>query len=450
MKKSGIWEKTYLNSSLLVLSFLITIFALTFISCSNGGGGDGNQSGDNHIAKLTTTRDDKGVWFISGDPAESLYNVFEAMGYAVATDRLWQAETYRRNARGTLSEIFGSSQLQSDILVRNISYTDAELEAGFNGLSADLQEIINGYVAGFNRRILEIRNDRTLLPYEFIIIGQQLGTEFIPANWTYKDVLAWLATLQRLFDPEAMKLDQTENAVLYQELLAQFGEINGPMMFQDLRWTNDPKAQTYFENVGAGLSTASFAVPQKAESNTISDFSIKSEVNFSAAVEAMKDHRNSYINNLKDIGAFVKMGSYSWVVAGKHTVSGNPIIYSGPQMGFSVPSIVLEGSIRAAGLEISGMTVPGIPGIIIGRTPHHAWSMQVGHAHTVDFYIEDPGDVTLNRMETIKVAGESDVTIPVYRTNHGPVVNPLPYDPGTYDPGIDFLTARPASLTTFS
>jgi penicillin amidase len=437
MKKSGIWKKTCLSRSVLLLSFLISIFALTFVGCSSGGGGDGNQSDDNQIVELTTTRDDKGVWFISGDPTESLYNVFEAMGYAVATDRLWQAETYRRSARGTLSEIFGSRKLQSDTLVRTISYTEVELEAGFNELSTDLQEIISGYVAGFNRRIQEIRNDTTLLPYEFIVIGQQLGIEFIPADWTYKDVLAWLATLQRLFDPEAMKLDQTENAVLYQELIAQFGAINGPMMFQDLRWTNDPDAQTYIGNVGTGLSAARFATSENAESNTTSEFSVKSEINFSAAVEAMKDRRNNYINNLTDIGAFVKMGSYSWVVAGEHTVSGNPIIYSGPQMGFSVPSIVLEGSIRAAGLEVSGMTVPGVPGIIIGRTPHHAWSMQVGHAHTVDFYTEDPADVILNRMETIKVAGESDVIIPVYRSNHGPVVNPLPYDPGTYNPGID-------------
>ena len=58
---------------------------------------------------LATTRDDKGVWFISGDPGEDLFYVFEAMGYAVATDRLWQAELYRRQARGTLSEIFGAT-----------------------------------------------------------------------------------------------------------------------------------------------------------------------------------------------------------------------------------------------------------------------------------------------------------------------------------------------------
>ncbi len=151
----------------------------------------------------------------------------------------------------------------------------------------------------------------------------------------------------------------------------------------------------------------------------------------------MKDRRNNYIDSLKSIGAYVKMGSYAWVVSGDHTTTGNPIIYSGPQMGFSVPSIVLEGSIDAGGMQISGMSVTGIPGIIIGRTPHHAWSMQVGHAHSVDYYIEDAGDVTGPRYETIHVAGAADVVIPVFHTAHGPVVNPMPYNPATYDENTD-------------
>jgi penicillin amidase len=430
MKNPGILKKMNLLRFGWILALVFAFFALVLAGCAG-------DSDDNEKQALTTTRDDKGVWFISGDPDESLYNVFEAMGYAVATDRLWQAETYRRNARGTLAEILGSSQLESDIFVRTIGYTDAELEAGFNELSTDLQDIINGYVAGFNRRIQEIRDDKTLLPFEFVAIGQQLGTEFIPADWTYKDVLAWLALLQRMFDPEALELDQTDNAALYQGLVGQFGMADGAMMFQDLRWTNDPEAQTYIVNGASSTAAAKFASLQKAVADDSSSLSVEPEADFAAAAKAMRDRRDTYIDNLTDIGAFVKMGSYAWVVAGEHTQTGNPIIYSGPQMGFPVPSIVLEGSIRAGGLEISGMTVPGIPGIIIGRTPHHAWSMQVGHVHSVDFYMEDPSAVTPNRMETIKVAGGSDVTIPVYRTAHGPVVNPVPYNPATYDAGTD-------------
>jgi len=412
-------------------------YTVTFTATDTSGESDSASVVVTVMMVLTTTRDDKGVWFISGDPAESLFNVFEAMGYAVATDRLWQAEQYRRSARGTLSEIFGSSQLETDIFARTISYTDAEMQAGFNGLSTDLQDIINGYVAGFNRRIQEIRDDPTLLPFEFAAIGQQLGTTFMPADWTYQDVLAWLTMLQRNFDPEALDMDQIDNAELYQELITRFELTDGSGMFDDLRWTNDPEAQTYIVDEGSGTTAAALSGSQVLSEDGGTSNSGLASANFSAAAKAMRDRRDTYFNNLKDIGARVKMGSYAWVVAGEHTSTGNPIIYSGPQMGFSVPSIVLEGSIRAAGLNISGMTVAGIPGIIIGRTPHHAWSMQVGHAHTVDFYMEDPADVTLDRTETIVVAGQDDVTLPVYRTSHGPVVNPVPYDPGSYDPLTD-------------
>jgi len=66
--------------------------------------------------------------------AGSLYDSFEAMGYCVAKDRLWQAEVYRRSSRGTLAEIFGREQLDTDIFIRTIGYTEEELQAGFNAL----------------------------------------------------------------------------------------------------------------------------------------------------------------------------------------------------------------------------------------------------------------------------------------------------------------------------
>lgn len=176
---------------------------------------------------LETTRDDKGVWFITGSGKRGpvyargrnflktkikgkkhrwdiddkvffvdalLNNAFEAMGYAVATDRLWQGELYRRQARGRLAEIFGSDQLGTDIFMRTIGYSDAELQEGFQALDPEIRAIISGYVAGFNRRIAEIQADSSLLPFEFGAL------ELMPQDWEVEDILAWLALLQRSFD----------------------------------------------------------------------------------------------------------------------------------------------------------------------------------------------------------------------------------------------------------
>jgi len=376
-------------------------------------------------------RDDKGVWFIEGPVTEDLYTIFEAMGYAVATDRLWQAEIFRRLARGRLSEILGSDLLDTDIWLRTTGYSDQELQEGFDTLDVESKSIINGYVAGFNRRINEVRDNVLLLPIEFTLVGALRGFAFLPEDWTGLDVLAWMARFQRDFDPEASNIDQIDNTAIYNDLMEKFPkDYQG--MFDDLRWTNDPDALTYIdksETTASALMGVAEKLLAKETRQNIPDLR--------DVAKNMGEIRNNIIENLKKINAYVKMGSYAWVVSGNKTASGNPIIYSGPQMGFAAPPIVLEGSIRAGGLNISGMAIAGIPAILIGRTPHHAWSAQVGHGHSVDFYLEEISDVFLHRTEIIKVAGEDDFELKVYRTSHGPVVYPERFDLSTYIPDPD-------------
>jgi penicillin amidase len=362
---------------------------------------------------VKTVRDNKGVWFISGG---SLGDVMESMGYAVATDRLWQMETYRRSARGRLAEVFGSSQLSTDILMRTFGYSDQELFDGFDALNREEQIIVESYMEGINKRIDEINANPTLLPFEFVALG------FTPAYWNEEDILAWMALLLRQFDCEAFKTGQIENAALLQQLLTTYGPA-GMAMFNDLRWVNDPEALTYIPS--AAPKAMMMGAPAPAAPEVAAPAPVIS-ADFETAAEDITGRMNTVMENLKRINAFVKMGSYAWVVSGNKTADHKPIIYSGPQMGFAVPSITIEGSIRGGGLNISGMSVPGIPGIIIGRTPHHAWSMQVGHAHTVDYYLESPGNLLPPRVEIIHVRGQADVELPVIRSTRGPVINQNP------------------------
>ena len=421
---------------------------------------------------IETNRDDKGVWFIQSKPHgrryrgqgvnvlrtavrkgrrgkdmdrclfrvdNSLEQAFAAMGYAVAGDRLWQMELYRRSARGTLAEILGPEHLETDIFMRTIGYSADELQAGFAAQDEECRALLRGYVTGINRRIAEIFEDPTQLPFEYAALaGQGFPLTYLLPFWTVEDVLAWGALLQRNFDPEALDQSQLENAGLLQYLQTVF-PAEAVAMFNDLRWTNDPEAQTVIVH-----EPGPEGGPPEADKAGWRPGDLPPQLR--DACKRMEQRRERIRRNLKKINAKVKMGSYAWAVSGKKTATGRPIIYSGPQMGFSVPSIVTEGSIRAAGLNISGMTVPGIPGIIIGRTPHHAWSMQVGHAHTTDYYFEHPAFVEFHRFETIRVAGGEDVILPVYRTPRGPVVSPLPFDPDTYgtepDPANPIVTWR--------
>ncbi|MCD6292432.1 MAG: penicillin acylase family protein, partial [Deltaproteobacteria bacterium] len=416
--------------SLVVALVLTTLFISTIpVQALDWATGIKNQ-----ITPLTTVRDDKGVWFIKGPASTPIYDVFEQMGYAVATDRLWQAEKYRRMGRGRLAEVFGPSQLASDIQVRTTGYSEQEYKDGFAALDQESKDTINGYVAGFNRRIAEIRKDHTLLPFEFVLVGGKLGINFIPEDWTPTDVLAWATSMLRFFDGEGTTHGQIDNYALYQTLAAKY-PADFQMMFQDLRWMDDPDAVTYIVDETQMASSEKKKVIKTATLKKTMPTSagkklVANSPNFKKIAHDMRQKQETIVANLKKINAYVKMGSYAWVVSGKKTASGNPILYSGPQMDhafkFSVPSIVAEGSIHAGGLDVSGMIIPGMPAIVIGRTQHHAWSMQVGHAHTLDYFLEDPSAMKLNRVEIIKVAGQADVKLPVFRTKHGPVINADP------------------------
>ena len=253
----------------------------------------------------------------------------------------------------------------------------------------------------------------------------------LPEPWTPNDVLGVLTGLSRQNDPEGRgSTGQIDNAVLFGKWSVDY-PTEVMAMFFDLRWLNDPSAQTM---IPGSAKEASVARPQLP--------AIKADafLDMREAAERIRWQFDNRERALEAVGSSLKMGSYAWTVSGDKTESGNPIIYSGPQLAFGAPPIVLEGSIRGGGFEISGMTIAGIPGIIIGRTPHHAWSMQNGAAHTLDWFVEAPQSVSFHRTETFYVAGGEPVTFDYYRSPHGPIVEPFPYDPnnppGPEDPPI--------------
>jgi penicillin amidase len=374
-------------------------------------------------APVMTTRDDKGVWFITGG---SPYDVFEANGYAVATDRLWQMETFRRTGKGTMAEIFGPDFLEDDILFRTITYSEEEMLQHFSELKPDTRMIVQAFVDGINRRVTEVAFNPAIVPFEFKALKSVLGTHFLPEVWSVTDVLALIYIVQRNFDGEATAQGQVENAGLFAALTGAY-PAEGIAMFADLRWLDDPAALTYIP--GDAPKRVVPKLPRGANVDAIPP-------GVQEAAARLKARWDKAKRDLEEINAPTRFGSNGWMVSGDKTASGRPTIFAGPQMGFGVPSIVTEGSIRGGGLNVSGMTVPGFPGILMGRTPHHAWAMQTGHAHTLDYYFESPVNVQLHRVETFKVQGEADVVRPIYRSSHGPIIEPLPYDPENPPPVI--------------
>ncbi len=149
--------------------------------------------------------------------------------------------------------------------------------------------------------------------------------------------------------------------------------------------------------------------------------------------------------------------SNSWVVDGKHSASGNPLLANDPHLAFGAPGFWYLARLKTAQHEIAGGTVAGVPLVVIGHNERIAWGFTTTTSDVEDLYIEkvdpaDPGRYLTPqgstpfklRHETILVNGAAPVDITIRETRHGPVLSDaLP--PGAADPG--YVLALAATLT---
>ncbi len=129
------------------------------------------------------------------------------------------------------------------------------------------------------------------------------------------------------------------------------------------------------------------------------------------------------------------VGSNNWVIAGRHTASGAPLLANDPHLLVTQPGIWLELVLRAPGYEARGVAAPFTPGIFLGATSHHAWGATNVTGDVADLYEEQlDGDGTSVRTaegwalvstleERIAVRGEPEPrSLLVRETGHGPIL----------------------------
>ena len=177
---------------------------------------------------VTIFRDEFGVPHIF---ALTNSGLFEAYGFTVAEDRLWQLELNRRAARGRLAEILGPSFADPDRVVRVTGYTDAELDAQFVRLTAEEREIFTAYRDGINRYLAEVvaRDPLTKLPFEFHVLG------ISPEPWTVRDSVAFGAFMARQFGEIGGR--ELKNQALLRTLIEKHGVDDGYAIFNTERKT---------------------------------------------------------------------------------------------------------------------------------------------------------------------------------------------------------------------
>lgn len=344
--------------------------------------------------------------------AKTPAGAFRAEGYLEAEDRLWQMETFRRAAKGEAAEIQGKAGLPNDRDRARRGYTEEEFGKLVASGDARMREAMAAYAEGVNAYLAS----GAPLPPEY----EKLRIK--PRPWAETDSMAIGVMMSRRFG-EAGDLELTVSRV-YDPLVRKVGEANAKLILADLLRDSDPSAPATLND---HVRKKADLPREKGARPGAPGMSPEAYARYRAELDEILASREA-------LGVPAYFGSNAWVVAPGRSATGKAMLYAGPMMGFNAPSICNEIHLAAEGLNVAGMSFPGVPGVMIGWNDRVAWTTTSGGADLVDVYTlelnpENP-DEYRHRGEwrkfeilerEIKVRGEASEKIKVYRSVYGPL-----------------------------
>ncbi len=335
-------------------------------------------------APVEVERDRHGVVRIQ---AQNLKDLLFAQGFVHAQERLWQMEFQRRVGQGRLAEILGEAALSQDRFLRTWGFYEAAKKA-YARLYPEEKEAVEAYVAGVNAYLAS----GAPLPPEFRLLG------FRPEPWTGPDVLVWAKMMS--FDLSG----NWEEELLRHRLLAR--GVSPERLLELL--------PPYPEDAPTVLQAGDLNPPLEREEAP-------------SALLRMAPPRFLEASN-------------NWVVSGSRTATGKPFLTDDPHLGLSAPSLWFLMALKAPGFSVIGASLPGVPGIVIGRNERIAWGVTNVGADVQDLYLlEDVGGRGYRyrgqvvpyrvREERIRVKGGKEEVLRVRETVYGPVITDALKDP---------------------
>ncbi len=330
-----------------------------------------------------------------------------AEGYTTAEDRILYMDVLRNTGRGRLSEFVGFSDelIGQDIAVlESAPYTEADLQAqvdeqrdsGAEGAAAI--EDLDAYTAGVNAFIEEARQDPSILPFEYTLLGKT------PAPWKTTDAVAIGALIGGIFGRGGGR--EVSNLCGLDAMTETLGsEDVARTVFDDFKFANDPDAPTTSRRkapyntdlgqvddsaipdldcsslVGVGADDAQAGQPVPAAGSAADQAG-------GAALRA-SDVPDSIIDFLDRLDTAEPVAaSNAILVDGEHTDTGHPIAVFGPQIGYSVPELMVEHDVHGPGIDARGVGFLGIDlWLQIGRGRDYAWSATSSGADNIDQFV---------------------------------------------------------------
>lgn len=356
-------------------------------------------------------------WGINHIYAENQPDLFFAQGYAAARDRLFQFEIWRRRATGTVAEILGPRELKRDIGARLFRFR-GDLTAELNHYHPQGAEIITSFVRGVNAYIEETERNPELLPIEFELLGIR------PGRWTPDVVISRHQGL----------LGNIGSELAYGRAVAKLG------------------AGTVIEYSDFAPGTPDIALDSAIDGELLSaDIlelynAFRRGIRFEPSDIVIPEHRAAAATGRLGMASEVRdpevewrerrsIGSNNWVVSGRLTESGHPIMANDPHRAVGVPTLRYWVHLVAPGWNVIGGGEPVLPGVSIGHNEYGAWGLTIFSTDGEDLYVYDTNPANPNQYryqggwetmraieETIPVKGQKAASATLKYTRHGPVV----------------------------
>ncbi len=457
----------YYAVCLLLVALIAAIWWAYWIAHSALPQLDGSVAVPGISSKVRVVRDGHGVPTIE---ASTLEDLFFAQGYVTAQDRLWQMDIMRRAAAGELSEVIGEATVKLDRQARILGLRQAA-EASEKLISSRDRAFFNAYARGVNA-FIDSHRDRLSLEFRLM--------KYAPRPWTVTDSLLIGARMVQDLNHYSYA-----RALEREKILPKLGPELTADLYVNSSWRDrpptevrrmedDPGAHSGDEKDnddedddeeiepegGPGRITSapdSGTLPQGhpswAQKNPVETGLVPSRA--ATAFEAVPITALPYAEEAD----LFRPGSNNWVVSGRHTVSGKPLLSNDMHLNHQMPNLWYEAHLKAAILkagiaqagtkpgeaetkpgsftfDVAGVTLPGVPFVIVGHNQRIGWGFtNVGPTVEDDFieefnaqgqYKTPAGWVEAQRrQETIHVKGKPDVTFDVVTTRHGPIITDL-------------------------
>jgi penicillin G amidase len=389
--------------TILVLSAAAVIAYAYFVARAALPQLDGTLQVKDLSAPVKVTRDAHGVPAVE---AATLEDLFFAQGYVTAQDRLWQMDVMRRFGAGELSEILGADTLKIDREQRILDCERSEKSLGM--VSPRDRSYFDAYARGVNAFI---EAHGSTLPIEFRIL------KYRPKPWQAEDCI--VIANQMVKD---LNFYTFGDAFAREKILAKLGPELTADLYVNRSWHDRPPTAMQEDLNDQQNQGDSDDDEDDEDDDSGPDNSVTQR---GSALEIWAQHAPEAVN-----------GSNDWVVSGAHTITGKPLLSNDMHLGHQMPNLWYEAHLKSGALDVAGVTLPGMPNVIVGHNQRIAWGFTNVGPTVTDAFIEtfnaqgayqtpQGWQQPEHREEVIHVKGKPDVTVDVKITRHGPIISEL-------------------------